>query len=65
MPKQVQVDIGTDGKIDATVLGVEGPSCMTDLNFLDGLGKVVSDCKTADYEKEPRLENREQAREGR
>jgi hypothetical protein len=43
------VNIGQDGKIEATVRGVQGPSCSNLSAWLDKLGSVEKDDPTPDF----------------
>jgi len=45
----IDVNIGQDGKIEATVRGVQGPSCSNLSAWLDKLGSVEKDDPTPDF----------------
>ena len=48
----INIKILPDGKIQATVAGVEGPACSDLSAFLDSIGKVEIDQNTDDYYKD-------------
>ena len=48
----INIKILPNGKIQATVAGVEGPACSNISAFLDQLGKVEVDQNTDDYYKD-------------
>ena len=49
--KFIDITIDDTGKIVAVVNGIEGPKCSDASKFLDTLGTVEVDSKTADYNK--------------
>lgn len=51
---EVVIEIGPDGKISTTVLGVSGPACGDLTKWLEQLGEVEVDSPTDDYRKLPR-----------
>ena len=49
MSKQIEVEVGLGGTIDATVKGVEGPSCQGDLDWMSKLGIISKEEPTEDF----------------
>jgi hypothetical protein len=58
MAREIHVEIALGGEITAEVKGVRGPSCQADLDWLEKLGTVISEGKTADYDRRPDLDQR-------
>ena len=48
---EIEIIVGTDGKIQTKVIGVAGPSCSSLSAWLDELGEVLEDSKTPDFYK--------------
>ncbi len=64
IPHTIDVVIGADGQVHATVQGVNGPQCGDLSKFLDELGTVVEDNRTPEYYRRQAVVNRGQLRTG-
>ena len=48
-PHTIRVTLKTDGKVESVVEGVKGPSCEDLLRWMEQLGTVTHEEKTAEY----------------
>lgn len=53
-PHIIEIEIGPDGKLSSTVIGVEGQDCTNISKWLDEIGTVEVDHKTSDYYRKPK-----------
>ncbi len=53
-PHKIEIEIDEKGNIQSTLKGIEGPGCDGICDWLDELGEVTEDLKTADYHKKPK-----------